>query len=85
MYRNGESVLAGSSEAVEKAVRPRSYLGGMAEGATDVPDWSSVASGRPTKPYDAYFKGSIASLTIWNGAALNEDEVKRLYDGPRCP
>jgi len=57
----------------------------MAEGATDVPDWSSIASGRPTKPYDAYFKGSIASLTMWNGAALSQDEVKRLYDGPRCP
>merc|ERR1711981_734803 len=85
VYRNGESVLAGSSGAVEKAIRPRSYLGGMAEGATDVPEWSSTTSGRPTKPYDAYFKGSIASLTIWNGAALNEDEVKRLYDGPRCP
>ncbi len=87
VYRNGESVSSSdsSSDTVEKADRPRSYLGGMAEGATDVPDWSSIASGRPTKPYDAYFKGSIASLTIWNGAALNQDEVKRLYDGPRCP
>ena len=60
VYRNGESVSSSdsSSDTVEKADRPRSYLGGLAEGATDVPDWSNVASGRPTKPYDAYFKGA---------------------------
>ena len=87
VYRNGESVSSSdsSSDTVEKARRPRSYLGGMADGANDIPDWSGSTNGRPSKPYDAYFKGSIASLTIWNGAALNEDEVKRLYDGPRCP
>ena len=87
VYRNGESVSSSdsSSDTVEKARRPRSYLGGMADGANDIPDWSGSTNGRPSRPYDAYFKGSIASLTIWNGAALNEEEVKRLYDGPRCP
>ena len=85
VYRNGESVLNSSSDAVEKARRPRSYLGGMAEGATNVPWFGYGSNPGTTGSYRAYFKGSIASLTIWNGAALNEDEVKRLYDGPRCP
>ena len=85
VYRNGESVLSSSSDAVENAIRPRSYLGGMADGATNVPYFGYGSNPGRTGSYDAYFKGSIASLTIWNGAALNEDEVKRLYDGPRCP
>ena len=85
VYRNGESVLNSSSDAVKKARRPRSYLGGMAEGATNVPWFGYGSNPGTTGSYRAYFKGSIASLTIWNGAALNEDEVKHLYDGPRCP